>query len=77
MTTQPPDAGVWAGALTVLSELDDKAHSATLEYALAAILDCHTRIVAKHVPTRRVRRVRAGYRDRSIRAALAHRTERR
>lgn len=48
-----------------------------LEYALAAILDCHTRIVAKHVPSPRVRRVRAGYRDRSLRAALAHRSERR
>ena len=50
---------------------------AGLEYALAAILDCHTRIVAKHVPSPRVRRVRAGYRDRSLRAALALRSERR
>lgn len=57
--------------------LTDGAARIALEYALAAILDCHTRIVAKHVPSPRVRRVRAGYRDRSLRASLALRSERR
>lgn len=60
-----------------LAAMCDAGCIAALEWSLAAILDCHTRIVAKHVPSPRVRRVRAGYRDRSLRAALAHRSERR